>query len=95
VKSQFVAQHWNASDGVWTPIAESPCFSWRSREPPPESPAAVAAYLELAQTLDRLGWEPDGRGDTWFDTPFRHAENNTPDAVPSETAPPTPTIQAL
>ena len=86
VKSQFVARTWNASTDDWTPIAESPYFSWRSREPPPESPAAVAAYLELTKTLDRLGWEPDGHGDTWFDTPFRHAENNTPDAVPNETA---------
>jgi hypothetical protein len=95
VRSQFVARTWNASTGDWTMIAESPYFSWRSREPPPESPAAVAAYLELAQALDGLGWEPDCSGDTWFDTCFRPAEESVPEPVPSETAPPTPTIQAL
>lgn len=84
-RSQFVARAWNVSTDDWMMIAESPYFSWRSREPPPESPAAVAAYLELAKTLDGLGWEPDGHGDMWFNTPFRHAENTTPDALPSET----------
>jgi hypothetical protein len=95
VRSQFIARTWNASTDDWMMIAESPYFSWRSSEPPPESPAAVAAYLELAQTLDRLGWEPDGRGDTWFDTPFRRAEDSTLQGVPSETAPSTSSSQAL
>jgi hypothetical protein len=95
VRSQFVAVTGNAADGDRAMIAESPFFSWRSSEPPPESPGAVAAYLELGQTLDGLGWEPDGRGDTWFETRFRRAQDRTTEAVPSQTAPPTSSSQAL
>jgi hypothetical protein len=95
VRSQFLALTQNGADGDPTMIAESPYFSWRSSEPPPETPAAIAAYLELTQTLDRLGWEPEGRGDPWFNTRFRRVKDSTPEAVPSETAPPTPSIQAL
>ena len=54
-----------------TLVAESPPFSWHSSEPPTESPAALAAYATLVETLERLGWEPDGAGETWFGGRFQ------------------------
>lgn len=81
VRSRFVAQTWNETSGLWTLIAESPSFSWRSSDPPPETSFAVAAYRELAETLDNLGWTLDGNGDEWFDARFRHAVEG---ALPSE-----------
>jgi hypothetical protein len=86
VRSQFVACSSNGS-GEKSMIAESPSFSWRGSEPPPETPAAVAAYLELAQKLDSLGWEPDGRGDAWFDARFRLAQTEAHGAEAREAAP--------
>jgi hypothetical protein len=86
VRSQFVACSSNGS-GHKTLIAESPSFSWRSNEPPPESPTALAAYLELARTLDGHGWEPDSRGDVWFAARFRRAGSGAHEAAPSATIP--------
>jgi hypothetical protein len=95
VRSQFLALTHNGANGDTTMIAESPYFSWRSGEPPPARPNAVAAYLALIQTLDGLGWEPEGRGEPWFNTRFRRVKDSTPETVASETARPTPSIQAL
>ena len=70
LRSSFYAYERNG-DGEMTLVAESPPFSWHSSEPPTESPAALAAYATLVETLERLGWEPDGAGETWFGGRFQ------------------------
>jgi hypothetical protein len=69
VRSRFYAYEGNG-DGEAKVVAESPLFSWHSSEPPPETPAALAAHARLVATLEGLGWEPDGRGDDWFSGRF-------------------------
>ena len=98
LRSQFFASAWN-SPGRYeiliadspefpsTPLSESPepeTFSWIYGEPPSATPDAVAAYRTLAETLAGLGWEPDGRGDLWFDTRFHRAGRTTAEAAPSK-----------
>ena len=70
LRSSFYAYERNG-DGEMTLVAESPPFSWHSSEAPTESPAALAAYATLVETLERLGWEPDGAGENWFSGRFQ------------------------
>ena len=70
LRSSFYAYERNG-DGEMTLVAESPPFSWHSSEPPTESPAALAAYATLVETLEHLGWEPDGAGENWFSGRFQ------------------------
>lgn len=72
LRSRFYAYEGNG-DGETKLVAESPLFSWHSSEPPPESAAALAAYARLIETLERLGWEPDGPGENWFSGRFQRA----------------------
>ena len=95
LRSRFVAEAWDETDGIWTLIAESTSFSWRSGEPPPKSPSARAAYSELVQLLDDRGWEPDGSGDAWFEMRFRHAADSTSHAALNDPSPSTSSIPAL
>lgn len=69
MRSRFYA--YEEDDGEPVLVAESPLFPWRSSAPPPESPAALAAYASLVEKLGRLGWEADGGGETWFSGRFR------------------------
>jgi hypothetical protein len=68
VRSGFYAYE---GDGEQKLVAESPLFSWKSHDPPGQTAAALAAYERLVEKLERLGWEPDGNGETWFSGRFR------------------------
>jgi len=94
LRSQFVAQSWGDADGIWTLVAESPSFSWRSNEPPTRTPAAVAAHLELTKTLDSLGWHRDGGGEKWYDGSFTWEPDAVGDAAQNGASHPTPSIPA-
>ena len=77
VHSRFYAYEENGL-GETTLVAESPSFSWHSSEPPPESPAVLAAHARLVETLERLGWQPNGIGEAWFSGCFRRPSSTEP-----------------
>jgi hypothetical protein len=48
-------------------IGASAAFRWTMREPPdPRSPAQVAEVRRLTTALQAAGWEPVGRGASWY-----------------------------
>jgi hypothetical protein len=64
VKSQFLAVATDA--GADATVALSPFFRWRDSKPPPETPAAAAAFKALVGSLEHEGWQVVGCGEDWF-----------------------------
>jgi hypothetical protein len=71
--------------GQATVVAKSPFFRWRKKSPPPERGRASAAFGDLLSTLDRLGWQADGRGTEWFEQRFRRVAAGVPASQPEPT----------
>ena len=65
VMSEFFVVETTA-EGVTAVIAASSRFRWHKRDPPEESPQAVAAFSALIERLEGEGWTVAGRGENWF-----------------------------
>jgi hypothetical protein len=77
VRSQFVAAT-RGDNGAVVVVAESPAFAWRSKQPPPQTGAAVSAHERLVETLAELGWEAVQSGPHWFDVTFEPTPIRSP-----------------
>lgn len=77
VRSQFVAAT-RGDNGDVVVVAESPAFAWRSKQPPPQTGAAVSAHKRLVETLAELGWEAVQSGPHWFDVTFEPTPIRSP-----------------
>lgn len=69
-KAAFYARAFD-NEGHELVLAESPQFRVRGNGMPDRTEQAVAAYEDLVAQLGAEGWEPIGRGDTWFGQTFR------------------------
>jgi hypothetical protein len=69
-KATFYARAFD-NEGHELVVAESPQFRARGNGIPDRTEQAVAAYDDLVAQLTAEGWEPIGRGDTWFGQTFR------------------------
>lgn len=67
----------------------SPMVRWESGDPPAQAGSIAAAHESLVAKLVREGWEPEGRGDTWYGRRFRRrSEASEPVEVVESEEPP-------